>query len=263
MAKYFDEPGQHRSRAFAPVAPFNVLRGLVERHELGYYNLILAHNVAAHPKEFMWLAEQRKHGTWFIDNSVIELGRPVDAETMYYAWQTIWQGCKGAPSDIVCVLPDELLDWEGTLKATANALVAYQKVGIPDNLMFVPQGKTWNEIIMCAEHAQDEPAIRWIGVAKNFRNVLGTRKHITQALQSIFPRAKFHMLGFSRDLMDDLECVKLPGVEGIDSSMPLRLTEPISWMSKFPKRGDWWKESLECTDLMAQNCQRIRTWLGG
>lgn len=250
-------------RSFAPVAPVKILRHLMHEYALPHYNLVLAHNVVAQSYNFQKLVDGRSDnwGTWLIDNSVIELGKPVDASMIADA-QSILLGKRYSPaSEYVCILPDALLDCDETIKVTKRALVDFRRLKI-DNLMFVPQGKNLEEVIRCAEYFRSVEEIRWIGVAKNFVSVLGTRRLITPILQSIFPKAKFHMLGFSRDTVDDILSTRLPGVEGIDSSMPLRCSEPISFNSQFSKRGDWWDEELEYTALMAHNVREVNRWLG-
>jgi hypothetical protein len=200
-------------------------------------------------------------GTWFVDNSDIELGKPLPPEDIARAVITLKNAGGKANREVVAILPDELLDGPKTVAAAADAIIKFRRRDI-DNLMYVPQGKTWDEIIRSAEAFQGVKEIKWIGVAKNFVSVLGSRQQITVALQSIFPNCRFHMLGWSRNILDDVTSTLLPGVEGIDSSMPLRLSTPISWTSTFPKRNDWWKEGMECTDLMANNVKQVMKWLG-
>lgn len=263
MAKYFTSA--YNKRDFAPVAPVNVLKGLAAAGHLGGYHLFLSHNIIEQKEAFVSLVSdniQLQYGsTIIIDNSVIELGKPVDAEMISAAHGILNAAMKQYRSELVCVLPDELLDGQKTVQVAVKALAEFRYRKL-DNLMYVPQGKTFAEIVKCAEAFQHVEEVKWIGVAKNFVGVLGSRHEITQVLQSIFPNAKFHMLGFSRNMIDDILCTRLPGVEGIDSSMPMRLTHPVTMYSEFPKRGDWWKEDLECNEHMIENVKRIRRWLG-
>lgn len=246
-------------RFFSPVAPVSVLEELNSQGLLDPYNLVLSHNVVQHADRFGALARSIWTGTWILDNSVIELGRPVDPKMIASAHSVISLAC-GSSAEIVCVLPDELLDGEKTVQVAYEALNEFHRNGIR-NLMYVPQGTNMEEIIRCAEAFQNVGEVRWIGVAKNFTNILGSRQQITKVLQSIFPTAKFHMLGFSRNTIDDILCTKLPRVVGIDSSMPLRARGPLSFLSEFPKRGDWWQEDMELTNEMAENIIQVRKWL--
>lgn len=258
MGKYFNSQTQ---RSFSPVAPVGVLEQLQARNELGYYNLLLAHNIVENRSRFSGLVEnQALAGTWFIDNSVIELGYPVKPEVSAEAWWTI-KNAGSTYSEVVCVLPDELLDGPATIQVGWEAHHKLTRKGV-DNLMFVPQGKSLPEIIACAEAFQNCREVKWIGVAKNFVKILGSRHDVTIILQSIFPAAKFHMLGFSRDTIDDVMCARLPGVQGIDSSMPLRADAPLHFYSAFPKRGDWWNEDMQLTEDMVKNIKQVRKWLG-
>lgn len=250
-------------RCFAPVAPVKILRHLLDDGALPHYNLVLAHNVVKEQAAFKSFLNARSDhwGTWLIDNSVIELGKPVEASMIADA-RSIMMGNRYSPaSEYVCILPDALLDGQETIEVTKKALVDFRRANI-SNLMFVPQGRTPEEIIYCAEYFKTCEEITWIGVAKNFVGEIGSRRLITPILQSIFPKCKFHMLGFSRDTADDILSTRLPGVEGIDSSMPLRLNEPISFSSFFPKRGKWWKEDMEYTPIMGLNCKEVSRWLG-
>lgn len=259
MARYF----QSERRFFAPVAPVSVLNALRMKGELRSYHLLLAHNVVAQEDMFRATLQRLPQViTIIIDNSVIELGVPVKAEVIAKAKRIIQEAVGFSQyNDIIAVLPDVLLNNKATQLATAQAIKEFRRENI-DNLMFVPQGNTFAEIVECAEAFQRIEEIRWIGVARNFVEVLGSRKQITKTLQSIFPNAKFHMLGFSRDTIDDIECTKLPGVEGIDSTMPLRISTPISFNSDFPKRGNWWQENMELTDIMLHNIRQVNKWLG-
>lgn len=260
MTTLFNE--YHARRGFAPVAPISVLRALQEAGKLPWYNLVLAHNVVEHAQAFEEVFKKKPNSTIIVDNSVIELGKPVEAEMIAQACMILRRSAGySASTNIVAVLPDSLLDMKETIEVAMDALTEFRRAQV-SNLMFVPQGKTLDEIITCAEYFQRVQEIRWIGVARNFVDILGSRRGVTRVLQSIFPNAHFHMLGFSRNTIDDIGCTLMRGVEGIDSSMPLRLEEPISFLSQFPKRGDWWKEGMECTDRMILNVEQVCKWLG-
>lgn len=252
-------------RQFAPVAPVKVLMHLAKHNAGSSYNLFLSHNVLQNAEQFQELVKLNRTGnkqTIIVDNSVIELGHPVEAEDIRKACNILTTALGyDYRHEVVAVLPDVLLHGKKTVEVTSKAIQTFRRASI-HNMMFVPQGRSYDEILTCAEVFKDIDEIRWIGVAKNFVGVLGTRWEITRVLQTIFPNAKFHMLGFSRDTRDDICCTLNHGVEGIDSSMPVRHPSPLSYTSEFAKRGDWWQEDIECTQMMVDNVKQVYSWLG-
>lgn len=247
------------SRGFAAVGPISLLEGLQSTGALGYYNLVLSHNVLQHQERFAKLVKRSYPlgGTWIVDNSVIELGRPASAES-------IAEACKileiNDLNQVVAVLPDELLDMQGTVRLVNEGINSFEKARIPRS-MFVPQGKTVQEVIECCEIFQDYP-FEWIGVARNFETEgICSREWIIPVIRAIFPKAKIHLLGFTRLMRSDITCAKMDGVCGIDSSMPLRLDTRISLLSTYPKRGDWWQEDIKYKPIMGKNVLQVRKWL--
>src|SRR4051812_44214599 len=116
----------HDSRYFAPVAPVSVLLALEFQNVLPSYNLILSHNVVEREKSFEVLVKQTTHGVWHIDNSVIELGKPVEAHVIAEAWKIIHYAGGARPAkEVVCILPDALLDGPQTVEVARAALIEF------------------------------------------------------------------------------------------------------------------------------------------
>lgn len=249
-------------RGFSPVAPVHILQQLSDRNELGYYHLVLAHDVLDRASEFRRLFRNtpNKWSTILVDNSVIELGHPVEPRMIVDACNVFRSV---GVHTVVPILPDELLDCKGTIKVATEALNAWCGHKIPGPYMFVPQGRTMPELIECAEALACEPEIGWIGVARNLTGLFGTRWDATMVLKILYPKCKFHMLGFSDKLVDDMMCTRLPGIEGIDSAVPVRIDIPISLHPNeiYPPRGNWWNEVQELSDTARNNIRTVRKWL--
>lgn len=251
---------------FAPVAPVHVLEQLEKTNDLGHYHLVLTHDVVKNKKRFHDLFHYytHKNDTIIVDNSVIELGQPVEDIAMVEDAVSVFaHSCHPT----IAVLPDVLLDCKATVKATEKGLNAWAASNVRNmfgeriSLMFVPQGQDWKEILECAEVFEGVPEIRWIGVARNFLSILPSRQDITQVLHAMFPQCRFHLLGFSDDLVDDILCTRLPYVAGIDSAVPLRIQTPISLVEEvYPPRGTWWDDVKEVTPLMLANLRKVRKW---
>lgn len=243
---------------FAPVAPIHILEKLHEAFTLGTYHLVLTHDVEKQRERFTALFKHRdyRHATVFIDNSVIELGEPTDFRRTL-ACREYFPCCE----NVVCVLPDVLLDSYATVVAAGEGL---ESVGVIDGsqLMFVPQGRTLKELAQCAEDfSLTTTKIGWIGVARNITELLGSRKEAIEVLEAIYPRARMHLLGFSSNLVDDIICCRHPKVEGIDSAVPLRQSTKIKMSQDDPgSRGNWW-ETAQYSRLVYDNVQQVREWI--
>jgi len=206
--------------------------------------------------------------TVIVDNSVIELGMPEFSVSKMIDACKVFSTCR----EVVPVLPDVLLNYDQTCRAVEVALRQWavhgenqNKWGQPFPLMFVPQGINWKEIVKCAENFQGEKAIKWIGIARNFTPILKSRRDITLTLQALYPDCKFHQLGFSDDICDDILCTRMDYVAGIDSAVPLRIADYGMQFrltaDMYPKRGNWWHEVNVTTPLMIENLKLARRWI--
>ena len=243
---------------FAPVAPPSILRTLKKEGLLGNYHLLLAHDVAEHPQEYADIFNDT--GAYIImDNSVIELGEPIEVDTMRLAVHAV-------PSNLV-VLPDYLLDAKATIGVSTEAARTWMEADLAP-FMAVPQGETKEEILVCADVLMKLPGVLAWGVARNFTDdeVLRSRREITKILHSMDSSFEVHLLGFSDDLFDDIVLTsRIPYVRGIDSAVPIRMGLQGMSLSleqtEHPPRGDYWDSDGEITPEVRANLEIIREWL--
>lgn len=233
---------------YAPIAAPRYLWMLQKMNLLGKYHLILAHDVAANPEHYRFLFDSEDF--IIMDNSLIELGEPVDVETMRKACNFIKPTC--------IVLPDHLENTQKTLAATMKAGEEWKAAGIDklstNGFMAVPQGKTYGTITDCYDVLRewakraDIPLNYW-GVPKVYGERNKTRMPVVEYIAgtSDAPPRNIHLLGFSHDLSDDIECAKHDSVMGIDSAVPLRLGMANVLLSmatkEHPPRGDYFEDS--------------------
>jgi len=244
---------------FAPVVPIQVADEYQQEGMLGDYHLLLAHDVVANPSEYHRIYGNQGYHI-IMDNSVIELGHPVDLEFMRTA--------VGLTQADVFALPDKLLDQQGTINSTMTALNEWHTL-ITDQTkaMAVPQGATWDEWVECVEAFAAYDEIAWIGIPRNVRNRLNTsRKYAVSTVKALCPNKKIHLLGFSNDLRDDVEAASLADVEGIDSAVPSRMGMrdclPINIDSyAHSARDAWWDNPGEVNDLGITNVTTFRSWI--
>lgn len=248
------------SAKFAPVVPTQVAAYYHDQGMLGDYHLLLAHDVVAHPTEYHRLYSDVSRFV-IMDNSVIELGHPVDLEFMRTAI--------GVTHANVFALPDELLDKDATIASTMKALDEWGSlITMETSAMAVPQGSNWAEWLECLEAFAKVDDIAWIGIPRNVQNKLNvSRVDAVEAVQQIAPDVQIHLLGFSKDMQDDIEAAKLEGVAGIDSAVPSRMGMrdgvPINADSYVhASRGDWWENpNMEGVDLGMSNVTTFRSWI--
>jgi hypothetical protein len=119
--------------------------------------------------------------------------------------------------------------------------------------MVVPQGKTIEEFMGCAETLHEtmdgnEQLMMW-GIPRNLVKLHGSRLEACRRLRELDDYAgeegeiPFHLLGFSDNIQDDIECSKLPFIGGIDSAVPLRVPNfelIVNGQEIAEPRGDWW-----------------------
>jgi hypothetical protein len=254
---------------YAPVAPPHLLRRL--RHDigdfaLGRYFLLLAHDVVANPGAYVDLLPP---GAFVImDNSVIELGKPVDEHV-------IFEACRIVKPDIV-VLPDLIGDQQETIKLSIEAASRWQSyLSESIGFMAVPQGNTLEGLKACASAMfREVPRLRMWGVGRFITGYLGSRLQFTRWLAERMypPKAHvagfIHQLGFSDNLEDDLKVAKIHGVRGIDSTVPVRLGQKKIMLQygPFPNepRGTFWTDEVEQIEPETlANIFLMRNWLAG
>ncbi len=218
---------------FAPVAPVEVLLQIKERKMLNNYMLLLAHDVVEKPAEYAKLMHNFE-GTVILDNSLIELGKPVDVDTMLAAAAIV--------KPTFAVLPDKLDDREETVRMSIEALNTWFK-RLPPNTgaMITAQGKSDEEAVWCIDDIVGRGSKQncridklMVGVPRQVTNIRGTRSRLVQLL--VQSKYQVHLLGMSNNFADDIMCAHLYGVSGIDSASPLR----AGWEQKrYDGTTDW------------------------
>jgi len=248
------------SKQFSAVAPPQILKDLKENKLLGNYHLLLAHEVVKRPQAYISVLGGAGN-TIIMDNSVIELGKPVDAHMLLEAHRLMLPD--------VIVLPDVMRDAPATLEASCNAAEELLSLGLR-KFMAVPQGNSYEETCDCAFklHMQLARCLTWWGVGKWMEEDYGTRQSMVEYLSVLSPQRPIHLLGFSNSLVDDLHCVRMEGVTGIDSAVPVRLglnNIPIQIQSvaQAGKRSkDYWDiPASSVTKMVYDNIRHYREWI--
>lgn len=252
---------------FLPVAPYDIAKHLFDgaprSMSISRDIFLLAHDVVNRPKEWHALSPRWvwKQSYSILDNSVIELQSAVDTNMIKEAL--------AITRARTVVLPDVLEDGKASLAATMEVYEDWHELfgnywdpsKAKAELMFVPQGKDLHDWIACLEFGlrsmADCPPV-WIGIPRNTTDrICASRAQLATIVKAIYPQAMIHLLGFSDNLADDLISAKHPGVNSIDSAVPMR-TEHFMISSDPGPRGDWW-DNHEVTDQQAANVLHAQT----
>lgn len=253
---------------YSPVAPVHLLEQMFyKEHDtnqahryVGNYLLFLAHDVLAHPNDYHRLAYDIDHGYgnvsfYIMDNSVVELGTPINIKDVIKAADIVRASC--------IMTPDVLGSFPRTQEVVEKARV--QLMESTYHLMRVPQGATPSELMQCVNWLRDALPIdftrgepEYWGIPRWVANEHGSREPIIQYINHINPDALIHLLGMSHSFEDDIACTKLPGVMGIDSANPLVFGQ-YRWLLGqdayvHMDRGDYWK----CTKLNGYMLHNLR-----
>lgn len=241
---------------FAPIAPPHILRELKRQGLLGNYHLLLAHYVVAEPAGYTAIFEHLHNDPdayVVMDNSLWELGHPVDVDTMHKACQVV--------KPTVVVLPDHLADMKRTLKDSEHAVEIWGQVGL-NRYMGVTQGKTFMEICECGDKLMELDNVRALGIPRIIADkTLGSRGAIVRYFNQRYPHTDIHLLGFSISVDDDMRCVMMPGVVGIDSSEPIRAgLEGELWSPRYETkpRGNYWDYKGKVGEVVTLSLSAIR-----
>lgn len=262
---------------FAPIGPAHLLKRLREHqswnHLLGRYHLVLAHDIVANSK--LWEKEQvlPPESIVIIDNSIIELGRPVGMSEMKEAFDIL-----GPMYRKIIVLPDVFDDPDETHHKSEIYLNHLQKVFTNEQAeyMLVLQAGTREhmEFEYIAQRNWDllMKGVTWLSVPRRVCDRFGTRAYM---LASVFqvkllqPQIKVHLLGFSENVLDDAYCATYPWVEGIDSAVPVRLGQrgiPFNLAHKGDQagpRGTFWEDPHDILDpMLYENLSMCRITMG-
>lgn len=260
----------HVTAEFAPVAPIQVLGGLYNfgPSMFGAYHLLLAHHTIEKEAEFRALfkrIDEEKHFgdgelTIIMDNSIVELGDAVDAATVAHAVSIIEDSCECAR--VYPVLPDVMGDGAATREAIASSYDDWTRIVGGHGFMAVCQGDSLEDFretlsMVCG---QEYPEISWVGVPRILVSQLGSR---WQAAHDAIATGKcVHLLGFSDDMTDDMQCSRIEGISGIDSAVPLRCPDVFTPFITTEKRDPNWFRDAEVTPHMINNLIEVRRYIG-
>ena len=140
----------------AHISPISYCQKLSDEGMLPRYRMVLAHLVLKYDSYKMVYCNE-SHGNYTIlDNSAFELGESIDYDSFIKAIRAIH------PNEIV--LPDVLLDSEGTLRRMGEFIDRYGSELANVSLMAVPHGKELSQYIDSYERISSLDCISCIGI---------------------------------------------------------------------------------------------------
>lgn len=255
---------------FAPVAPVQVLRGLYDYspRTFGDYHLLLAHHTVDKSQEFTELFrkiysdhdEATRQPTIIMDNSLVELKTAVDLPMVEDAVRIVQEGHPSA--GVYAVLPDVMGDGPATISATEAAHEEWASK-LPCGLMAVAQGATldlFESTLLRLLHLD----IDIIGIPRILVAQHGSRQPAIKLAREILPAGiRLHLLGFSDNMVDDLQSTALLNpYEGIDSAVPLRINAKFDPGMVPEQRDPTWFDTAEVNPQMIENLQIVRSAIG-
>ena len=260
-------------RKFAPVAPIQVLRGMLSHGvtTFGNYHLLLAHHTVEKAEEFADLfrdvhANGNAHETTIImDNSIVELGESQCFDMMKQACAIVKDN---APSiNLIAVLPDVMGSGGPTQAAVSMAIEEWSELlesGI--ELMMVIQGNSIGDFLETADFALEYPQIRFWGIPRILYKTVGSRADALQRLADhLAPKGLdfypgMHLLGFCDNMEDDYLSAHFVGlpIMGIDSAVPLRVEDDFNIGMIPESRPPNWFEDAVFDHQMVRNLQLAR-----
>jgi len=199
---------------FAPIVPIAHL----ELASVSDYHMALAHLVLKYPAYATYYRERRKAGDFvLLDNSLIELGRPVHPNALVEAAQMI------SPSEIV--LPDTAEGLDANTAAFQNAIrhEGMQKLRMEGmRFMFVPHGRDLEELHSGVRAAMRSGFVDSIGLGKplighSLEAQVWGRGAIVKELRLTVP---VHLLSFHTPYELFLNSMVEHVMRGCDSSLP-------------------------------------------
>lgn len=210
---------------FAPV-----LSQKYDPGSLSDYHLILAHEVVKDKEYAEYYSNLGEEHTIILDNGTVENGSVQVG--------LVEEALKILNRKVICVAPDFLGDKDNTLEASTEFL---KKCNLPeDEVMIVPQGKTWQEWVECFELFEEIEGFRWVGLPRIAEDFDGDRSWIHQRAVQIHRRAngmnrslRFHLLGIQHTI-DEVEWAKHfnKSIIGVDSSAPLKAASASTMCSE-------------------------------
>lgn len=255
---------------FAPVASLDMLEHMYYTGHASRYHLLLAHKVLENTKEWMRVFGMMR--AWdpnmlvIMDNSLVELGAPLDCKSVAWA-------AKMVNADVI-VLPDKLRCSSTTKEMSIRALKTYREMQhageLPLQMQFmaVTQGNNSAQVASVAG-VLSAMGVGFLGVPRCLEGHEGmTRYRLVKTLQAVAFGMPVHLLGFSDDIETDiLTCGTNPNVVGIDSSVPIRaameqihLAHLVQRQAQLGKRPDDYLDYKPTTahPLLGENLSYIK-----
>lgn len=257
---------------FAPVAPIQILEGMKEAKCIGSHHLLLTHHVLEEPDRFRECFRSHTFPdipsyTIFMDNSVVELGSAVTDAMVLEACQIV--GDDGG-NWVYPVLTDVMGDGPATIEASERSY-DWWYANAPEYLpMVVLQGNDWESFTKTADYFLTGDKFRnlgWAGIPRILTSHLGTRQLAVQYVDAIRPDINLHLFGFSEDVTDDIIAAQHPGVQSMDSAVPVRYPYKNGPKTLYtpscevPPRDPDWFEHGKYEPAIANNLLHMRQWV--
>ncbi len=232
---------------YSPIGPIKILQKLQQEDVLENYLLLLAHDVISHEADYVFLLDDMVHPKLspeliIMDNGVIELGKAMPFEQVIEAADIATAEC--------IVMPDVLGDYQATQQAVKAELFKIDDSDYP--IMKVPQGEDPSAIVRCIEWLLDviptkEGHKDYWGIPRWITNKIGSRAPFIEYINRVCAAPQIHLLGMSKNLIDDIACGQMPNVIGIDSANPIvfGLADLYMGVNKYKHlpREDYWDKT--------------------
>ena len=199
-----------------------------------------------------------------MDNSLIELGKPLPMTAVLEAGELV--------NASVVVLPDVLGDRIATLNASTKATLELDELRASSpyarsvRTLGVAQGQTTDDVFSCARDMVQLLGVDIISIPRHVTGTIGTRINLVRMVAKY--GKPIHLLGFSNNLFDDMWCMKVKGVMGIDSAVPiwyglqgfqLPTTPPV--VANFGKRPSDYEQQVSIDQNVIYNLRRVEQWV--
>lgn len=254
---------------FAPIAPSSLTLKLDRLGILGDYHMLLAHDVLVYTATWETFYENLKEDGRIpfkiLDNSLVEMGEPLGAESLSAASLTVGASC--------IVLPDKQHYYAESARLSVDSAYELSRQTLPGNCTFmgVVQGNTIKELMECAQRLSREVTLlEYLAVPRVVTNTIGSRVEIVRRLSYDFPY-RIHLLGWSDNIVDDFETLKHVNVMGIDSAAPIYLgqhkkilpgrIQDATWLKYWYRPKDYFSSHQLLQPETVVNLFRVREWL--
>lgn len=248
---------------FYPVASAQVLLGLHKAGELKHGFLVEAHQIMEDIPAYGSLFQATTVENIIVDNGAGILGKPCDPIIMSNSIDIVKEAFTG---HIVSVIPDVYENSAATYQSVREFVSNPKHLDTRVQYMLVPQGLDENTFLWCLEKCivvdEVDHWVGWIGIPRNVANNHGSRERAVKLVKALCPDKKIHLLGFSDNVADDVLCARMPEVESIDSSVPIRAAPRRVYMHEKREHGlDWWDKPYN--EKMVANVKTVRGWVKG